>query len=149
MFVFVFIFKFNLKGREDRSGGELVLEASKNSTVEQLKASANILTVNSLLGLNLDVTLLKNTTPLVADSATTTTTNESSGGEKQQKTSLSLQHLFQPPQIFSFDTQDGCQLHGMIYLPFNYESGVKYPTVVYVYAGPKVQLVSNSYKSNK
>ena len=53
------------------------------------------------------------------------------------------------PQIFSFETSDNCRLYGMIYYPNNYVVGQKYPTVLYVYGGPHVQLVSNSYKSNK
>lgn len=53
------------------------------------------------------------------------------------------------PHIFSFETSDNCMLYGMIYYPNNYVVGQKYPTVLYVYGGPHVQLVSNSYKSNK
>ena len=60
-----------------------------------------------------------------------------------------INHLFKPPQIFTFKTSDGCKLYGMIYLPRNYEHGVKYPTIQYVYGGPHVQIVSNSYKSIK
>lgn len=62
---------------------------------------------------------------------------------------LLTQILFKPPQIFSFMTNDNCKLYGMIYLPFNYEPGVKYPTVLYVYGGPRVQIITNSYKANK
>ena len=60
-----------------------------------------------------------------------------------------IHHLFKPPQIFSFKTSDGCKLYGMIYLPRNYEPGVKYPTIQYVYGGPHVQIVNNSYKTIK
>ena len=60
-----------------------------------------------------------------------------------------IQQLFKPPQIFTFFTNDDYKLYGMVYMPFNYEHGVKYPTVLYVYGGPKAQLVTNSYKANK
>jgi dipeptidyl aminopeptidase/acylaminoacyl peptidase len=60
-----------------------------------------------------------------------------------------VQQLFKPPQIFTFFTNDNCKLYGMVYMPFNYEHGLKYPTVLYVYGGPKAQLVTNSYKANK
>ena len=53
------------------------------------------------------------------------------------------------PQIFNFQTSDGCTLYGMLYLPHNYTPNVKYPTVLYIYGGPHVQLVSNSYKFTK
>lgn len=57
--------------------------------------------------------------------------------------------LFKPPQIFDFMTTDNCKLHGMIYKPFNYVECEKYPTLLYVYGGPHVQLVTNTYKVNK
>ena len=62
-----------------------------------------------------------------------------------------LQSLFKPPQIFTCATNDksSCKMFGMIYIPFNYEHGVKYPTLLYVYAGPHVQLVSNAFKATK
>ncbi len=60
-----------------------------------------------------------------------------------------VQHLFKSPQIFTFNTSDNCKLYGIIYVPFNYQQGVKYPTVLYVYGGPKAQIVTNAYKANK
>lgn len=56
---------------------------------------------------------------------------------------------YQPPKLFDFMTDDGCQLHGMYYEPHNMEPGVKYPTVLFVYGGPQVQLVNNSFKGLK
>jgi dipeptidyl-peptidase 9 len=53
------------------------------------------------------------------------------------------------PQLFSFYTKDNCLLYGMIYYPNDYKPGQRYPTVLYIYAGPHVQLVSNSYKQSK
>lgn len=86
--------------------------------------------VNSLLGLNLDALAVSN--PLLDNNF-----------------AVVVQHLFKPPQIFTFTTDDGCKLYGMIYMPHNYEHGNKYPTMLYIYGGPKVQLVNNSYKANK
>lgn len=57
--------------------------------------------------------------------------------------------MFKPPEIFNFMTPDNCKLYGMIYKPFNYVEGEKYPTLLYVYGGPHVQLVTNTYKVNK
>ncbi len=57
--------------------------------------------------------------------------------------------LFKPPRIFEFLTEDNCKLYGMIYLPFDYVKGETYPTLLYVYGGPRAQMVSNSYKINK
>ncbi|XP_052830441.1 dipeptidyl peptidase 9 [Octopus bimaculoides] len=56
---------------------------------------------------------------------------------------------YQPPILFDFMTEDGCQLYGMCYKPYNMEPGVKYPTVLFVYGGPQVQLVNNSFKGLK
>lgn len=109
-----------------------------DTKVNELKG--NYATVNSLLGLNLDTFVLNNSPAGVGAAPNETTIADESA---------IVQHLFKPPQIFSFETDDGCKLYGMIYMPFNYEHGVKYPTVLYVYGGPKVQLVNNSYKSNK
>lgn len=60
-----------------------------------------------------------------------------------------MQHLFKPPQLFTFQTSDNVKLYGMIYFPINYEHGHKYPTIQYVYGGPRAQIVTNAYKSNK
>ncbi|CAF0842964.1 unnamed protein product [Brachionus calyciflorus] len=60
-----------------------------------------------------------------------------------------IQYLFKPPQIFSFQTEDGCKMYGMIYLPYNYEHGTKYKTLLYVYAGPRFQIVTNTFKPSK
>lgn len=60
-----------------------------------------------------------------------------------------IQHLFKPPQIFSFETDDNCRMYGMIYMPYNYQDGVKYKTLLYVYAGPRFQIVTNAYKASR
>lgn len=57
--------------------------------------------------------------------------------------------VLKTPQLFSFNTEDGCLLYGMIYYPNDFKPGQRYPTVLYIYGGPHVQLVSNSYKQVK
>ncbi|XP_043933383.1 dipeptidyl peptidase 8 [Protopterus annectens] len=54
-----------------------------------------------------------------------------------------------PPEIFSFESKSGFTLYGMIYKPHNLQPGKKYPTVLYVYGGPQVQLVNNHFKGVK
>ncbi|XP_077391405.1 dipeptidyl peptidase 9-like [Festucalex cinctus] len=53
------------------------------------------------------------------------------------------------PEIFSFMGKSGFQFYGLLYKPGNLVPGKKYPTVVFVYGGPQVQLVNNSYKGLK
>uniref|UniRef100_A0A8C1UEZ5 dipeptidyl-peptidase IV n=1 Tax=Cyprinus carpio TaxID=7962 RepID=A0A8C1UEZ5_CYPCA len=54
-----------------------------------------------------------------------------------------------PPEIFSFPASSGFQLYGMLYKPHNLKPGKKHPTILFVYGGPQVQLVNNSYKGVK
>ncbi|TNN40873.1 Dipeptidyl peptidase 9 [Liparis tanakae] len=54
-----------------------------------------------------------------------------------------------PPEIFSFRGKSGFDLYGMLYRPQHLVPGRKHPTVVFVYGGPQVQLVNNSYKGVK
>ncbi|KAK6184810.1 hypothetical protein SNE40_007192 [Patella caerulea] len=56
---------------------------------------------------------------------------------------------FKAPEIFDFEATSGNKMYGMYYKPHNYEVGKKYPTVLYVYGGPQVQLVTNSFKGVK
>ncbi|XP_067269244.1 dipeptidyl peptidase 9 isoform X1 [Pseudorasbora parva] len=54
-----------------------------------------------------------------------------------------------PPEIFSFPANSGFRLYGMLYKPHNLKPGKKHPTILFVYGGPQVQLVNNSYKGVK
>ena len=56
---------------------------------------------------------------------------------------------YNPPEIFSFESVSGYTIHGMYYRPHDQEPGRKYPTVLFVYGGPHVQLVTNSFKGLK
>jgi hypothetical protein len=50
-----------------------------------------------------------------------------------------------PHRLFSFTVSTGEELHGIMYHPKDPEEGKKYPTIVYVYGGPRFQLVKNSF----
>ncbi|KAM8940315.1 dipeptidyl peptidase 9 isoform 2-T2 [Pelodytes ibericus] len=54
-----------------------------------------------------------------------------------------------PPEIFHFETSCKEKLYGMVYKPHNLSPGTKHPTVLFVYGGPQVQLVNNSFKGMK
>uniref|UniRef100_A0A672L9A8 dipeptidyl-peptidase IV n=1 Tax=Sinocyclocheilus grahami TaxID=75366 RepID=A0A672L9A8_SINGR len=54
-----------------------------------------------------------------------------------------------PPEIFSFPASSGFLIYGMLYKPHNLKPGKKHPTILFVYGGPQVQLVNNSYKGVK
>jgi dipeptidyl-peptidase 9 len=45
--------------------------------------------------------------------------------------------------LITFESTDGIQLHGSIIFPPGYVQGNRYPTVVYAYGGPHVQLARN------
>lgn len=49
------------------------------------------------------------------------------------------------PEIFTFKTNDGCTLHGLIFRPATLKEGMKSPVVHYVYCGPHIQLVTNEF----
>uniref|UniRef100_G3T355 dipeptidyl-peptidase IV n=1 Tax=Loxodonta africana TaxID=9785 RepID=G3T355_LOXAF len=54
-----------------------------------------------------------------------------------------------PPEIFHFHTRSAVRLYGMVYKPHAVQPGKKHPTVLFVYGGPQVQLVNNSFKGVK
>uniref|UniRef100_A0A3Q3AXW5 dipeptidyl-peptidase IV n=1 Tax=Kryptolebias marmoratus TaxID=37003 RepID=A0A3Q3AXW5_KRYMA len=56
---------------------------------------------------------------------------------------------YSPPEIFDFPGKSGFQLYGMVYKPHNLQPGRRHPTVLFVYGGPQVQLVNNSFKGMK
>tara|TARA_Y100000780_G_scaffold84251_1_gene76127 strand:- start:8591 stop:10708 length:2118 start_codon:yes stop_codon:yes gene_type:complete len=54
-------------------------------------------------------------------------------------------YQLEPPEIFGLRLQDGTELSGAIYYPNSREFKAPYPTVLSVYGGPHVQLVTNSW----
>lgn len=52
-----------------------------------------------------------------------------------------------PPTLFSYESKrSGRQQYGLFYAPVVSSPGEKCPTVLFVYGGPQVQLVTNSFK---
>jgi len=49
------------------------------------------------------------------------------------------------PELFCCQLASGELIYGSIFKPEFMESGVRYPTVLEIYGGPEVQLVSNSF----
>lgn len=52
----------------------------------------------------------------------------------------------QEPELFSHVLSSGHTVYGMLFKPPQLEAGRKYPTVLTIYGGPEVQLVTNSFK---
>ncbi|XP_034937846.1 dipeptidyl peptidase 9 [Chelonus insularis] len=50
------------------------------------------------------------------------------------------------PTIHSHKISSGDTIYSMVFKPHNFKPGVKYPTILQVYGGPEVQLVSNTFK---
>ena len=50
-----------------------------------------------------------------------------------------------PPELVSITSRDGETLHGALYRPPAHFGKGPFPTIVYVYGGPHVQLVTNSW----
>lgn len=63
---------------------------------------------------------------------------------------VDLEANYNPPQLFScpIDSKP-YTMYGMVYKPHNYVMGKKYPTVLYVYGGPQVQLIVNSNRATR
>ncbi|XP_033105730.1 dipeptidyl peptidase 9-like [Anneissia japonica] len=68
-------------------------------------------------------------------------------GPLLQSTALGISYI--PPELVSYKNSAGDEVFGLVYKPHNFEPGRKYPTVLFVYGGPQVQLVTNSYKGIK
>lgn len=50
------------------------------------------------------------------------------------------------PELYTHQISSGELLYAMVFKPHSFSIGKKYPTVVNVYGGPEVQLVSNTFK---
>ncbi|XP_065212000.1 dipeptidyl peptidase 9-like isoform X2 [Planococcus citri] len=51
-----------------------------------------------------------------------------------------------PPELYRHQIRSGETLYAMVFRPHCYQPGKKYPTVLSIYGGPEVQLVSNTFK---
>ncbi|XP_046397850.1 dipeptidyl peptidase 9 isoform X2 [Ischnura elegans] len=50
------------------------------------------------------------------------------------------------PDLYAHRISSGDTLHAMVFKPHSFSPGKRYPTVLYVYGGPEVQLVTNNFK---
>lgn len=50
------------------------------------------------------------------------------------------------PELYTHKISSGHTLYAMVFKPHNFAPGKKYPTILNVYGGPEVQLVSNTFK---
>ncbi|XP_043268053.1 dipeptidyl peptidase 9 [Venturia canescens] len=50
------------------------------------------------------------------------------------------------PSIYAHKITSGDTIYSMIFKPHNFQRSVKYPTVLQIYGGPDVQLVTNTFK---
>ncbi|XP_044012842.1 dipeptidyl peptidase 9 isoform X3 [Aphidius gifuensis] len=50
------------------------------------------------------------------------------------------------PSIYAHKISSGDTIYSMVFKPHNFRPGIKYPTILQVYGGPEVQLVSNTFK---
>jgi dipeptidyl-peptidase 4 len=57
---------------------------------------------------------------------------------------------YQRPQIknVNFKADDGTILYGKMILPTNFDSNKKYPVIVYLYNGPHLQLITNTFPAS-
>ena len=49
-------------------------------------------------------------------------------------------------ELFSFKNQNGDDIYGFLYRPENFDPTKTYPTICYVYGGPSVQVVRNTFE---
>ncbi|GLH11264.1 AGAP003138-PA-like protein [Gryllus bimaculatus] len=57
-----------------------------------------------------------------------------------------LEGQFYCPELYTHQISSGDLLYAMVFKPHCFQSGKKYPTVLNIYGGPEVQLVSNTFK---
>ncbi|XP_063979014.1 dipeptidyl peptidase 9 [Diachasmimorpha longicaudata] len=50
------------------------------------------------------------------------------------------------PSIYAHRISSGDTIYSMVFKPHNFQLGQRYPTILQVYGGPEVQLVSNTFK---
>jgi dipeptidyl aminopeptidase/acylaminoacyl peptidase len=53
---------------------------------------------------------------------------------------------FYCPELYTHQISSGDLLYAMVFKPHCFQPGIKYPTVLNIYGGPEVQLVSNTFK---
>ncbi|KAH9514886.1 dipeptidylpeptidase [Bulinus truncatus] len=56
---------------------------------------------------------------------------------------------YTPPSLFQYPSRAGHTSYGLYFLPRTCEQGKRYPAVLFVYGGPQVQMVNNSFKGQR
>jgi len=59
-----------------------------------------------------------------------------------------MNSVLQSPTLVTHQISSGDVLFAMVFKPHNFIPGKKYPTILHVYGGPEVQLVTNTFKVN-
>lgn len=59
---------------------------------------------------------------------------------------IDINSTFQSPTLITHQISSGDVLFAMVFKPHNFLPGQKYPTILHVYGGPEVQLVTNTFK---
>lgn len=57
-----------------------------------------------------------------------------------------INSVLQSPTLVTHQISSGDVLFAMVFKPHNFVPGQKYPTILHVYGGPEVQLVTNTFK---
>eukprot|EP00051_Salpingoeca_urceolata_P022267 m.358632 g.358632 ORF g.358632 m.358632 type:complete len:797 (+) comp19947_c0_seq3:43-2433(+) len=73
-------------------------------------------------------------------------------GQPRKLLSVDVSSSYRAPVHFSFEAQDGHTVHGLAFTPPDGEyhpAEQKYPTLLYVYGGPHVQIVTNDYRATR
>lgn len=85
------------------------------------------------------------TTPRVADILNTTTLKATN----LLKSENPLKNYLRPEvKSINLKADDGTLLYGKIILPTNFDPNKKYPAIVYLYNGPHLQLITNSFPAS-
>lgn len=59
---------------------------------------------------------------------------------------IEINSSIQSPTLVTHQISSGDVLFAMVFKPHNFVPGQKYPTILHVYGGPEVQLVTNTFK---
>ena len=63
-----------------------------------------------------------------------------------KKSKISADGQKSSAELFSFKNQNGDDIYGFLYRPDNFDPTKTYPTICYVYGGPSVQVVRNTFE---
>ena len=63
-----------------------------------------------------------------------------------KKSKISADGQKSTAELFSFKNQNGDDIYGFLYRPENFDPTKTYPTICYVYGGPSVQVVRNTFE---